>query len=612
MIKKLILLFTAAVCIGFGQVKNDANNRFMLAQSYIQAGQFEKARSILTELYNNNQGNPQFFETLNDVLIRLKDYDASIKLIQQRITTNPQDINLTAMLGAAYCISGKDETGYAVWDDALKKFPQDEMNYRIIANYAIERRAFDKAIEILKRGKEIAKDKDMFSFDLANLYSITMGFKDAAEEYCSLLSHNPKQVHTIEGRILSYISRPGALEQTIKAFEDCKKDEPPYLYILGSLYKENKEYDKAYEVYSELDKMNNSKGAELFNFAQNCFNEGVYQVAYKVYGEIIKKYPESPFASSSRLAYAKTTEYIVLAEIDSTIPSWKPFFVIKPAKSSKVEEVINAYKDLVSIYTGSEVAAESMVRIGKLLYHYENKTGDAKEYFSEVIKKYPTSVFSADAAEEMGDIMMTEGNIAEAEKYLQMINRFRAAPEEKSSAKYKLAKLHFFKGEFEQCKDLLNELVSNLKDNTANDAIELSLLLNTTMNDSSNLVTLAEAEFLAEQNKFEEAKAKYQLLVENPRGFLISHLAKIRVAEMELAKDNYEISALLLGKIAEEKEKNIYADKALYLLGQIYQFGMNNVSKAIEAYESLLANFPNSLYLDEARDAIIKLRNKVS
>jgi tetratricopeptide (TPR) repeat protein len=584
----------------------------MLAQSFIQAGQFDKAKNILTELYNNNPGNPQFFESLNDVLIRLKDYDASIRLIQQKITTNPQDINLIGMLGAAYCLSGKDETGFAVWDDALKKFPQNEMNYRIIANYAIERRSFDKAIEILKRGKEIAKDKDMFSFDLANLYSITMGFKDAAEEYCAILSRNPSQVQAIEGRILSYISRPGALEQTIRVFEDCKKNEPDYFYILGSLYKENKDFDKAYEIYLKLDKLNNSNGAELFNFAQNCFNDGEYRVAYKVFGEIIKKYPESPFASSSRLAYAKTTEFIVLSEVDSTIPSWKPFFVLKAAGSSKVQEVIAAYKDLVSIYNGSEVAAESMVRIGKILYHYENKVKDAESFFDEVIKRYPTSVFAADAAEEMGDIKMSEGNIPESDKYLQMINRFRAAPEEKSSAKYKLAKLHFFKGEFDQCKSLLNELVSNLKDNTANDAIELSLLLNTTMNDSSNLVTLAEAEFLAEQNKFEEAKAKYQLLVENPRGFLISHLAKLRVAEMELAVDNYETSALLLGKIADEKEKNIYADKALYLLGQIYQFGMNNASKAVEVYESLLANFPNSLYLDEARDAIIKLRNKVS
>jgi outer membrane protein assembly factor BamD (BamD/ComL family) len=48
------------------------------------------------------------------------------------------------------------------------------------------------------------------------------------------------------------------------------------------------------------------------------------------------------------------------------------------------------------------------------------------------------------------------------------------------------------------------------------------------------------------------------------------------------------------------------------LLGKIYQYGKNDVQKAIEVYESLLAKFPNSLYLDEARDEIVKLRNKLS
>src|SRR5690606_36117751 len=114
------------------------------------------------------------------------------------------------------------------------------------------------------------------------------------------------------------------------------------------------------------------------------------------------------------------------------------------------------------------------------------------------------------------------------------------------------------------------------------------------------------------QKKFEEAKTKYRQIEQNPKGFMLVHLSKIREAEMILAQDSLETSIVLLSKIADEKEKNIYADKALYLLGKVYQFGMNNPAKAVEIYESLLAKFPNSLYLDDARDAILHLRNKLS
>jgi outer membrane protein assembly factor BamD (BamD/ComL family) len=81
---------------------------------------------------------------------------------------------------------------------------------------------------------------------------------------------------------------------------------------------------------------------------------------------------------------------------------------------------------------------------------------------------------------------------------------------------------------------------------------------------------------------------------------------------MEIAMDNYDKSIALLTGIADETVKNIYADKALYLIGRIYQFGINNVPKAVEIYEKLLAKFPDSLYLDEAREEIKKLRNKLS
>jgi outer membrane protein assembly factor BamD (BamD/ComL family) len=48
------------------------------------------------------------------------------------------------------------------------------------------------------------------------------------------------------------------------------------------------------------------------------------------------------------------------------------------------------------------------------------------------------------------------------------------------------------------------------------------------------------------------------------------------------------------------------------LQGQIYYYGLKDSEKAIECYESLLAKFPKSLYLDEARQNILKIKNKIS
>ena len=159
---------------------------------------------------------------------------------------------------------------------------------------------------------------------------------------------------------------------------------------------------------------------------------------------------------------------------------------------------------------------------------------------------------------------------------------------------------------------MLSEIINDLNDNSANNALELSLLLSTSKNDSADLVRFSRAELLAEQMKFDSASVIYKTIYSNPRTFILGQISEFRDAEMDLAMDSLETAIAKFSKIEAEGAKNIYADKALYLEGQAYQFGLKDNSKAIGAYEKLLANFPSSIYLDEVRKIIISLKSKLS
>jgi outer membrane protein assembly factor BamD (BamD/ComL family) len=74
--------------------------------------------------------------------------------------------------------------------------------------------------------------------------------------------------------------------------------------------------------------------------------------------------------------------------------------------------------------------------------------------------------------------------------------------------------------------------------------------------------------------------------------------------------DNYTEAVVVLESVSSEGEKNIYSDKAVYLLGKIYQYGIKNFSKAEEYYQKLLADYPKSIYVDDARTKILLLQNK--
>ena len=84
-------------------------------------------------------------------------------------------------------------------------------------SFVIDRRDFEKAIEYLNRGKESSQDPFLYSYDLGELYQITMRYREAASEYCDLIKANPSQYQQIENKILSYSNKPNALDETIDA-----------------------------------------------------------------------------------------------------------------------------------------------------------------------------------------------------------------------------------------------------------------------------------------------------------------------------------------------------------------------------------------------------------
>jgi tetratricopeptide (TPR) repeat protein len=612
MIKRILAIYILFLSSSFAQ--QDITNRYMLGQSYEQAGDFEKARQIYEEIYKQNPSSYQFFDALNRVYIQLKEYESSIKIIGERLKLNDMDINLHGLLGKTYYLKGDEQKAFDVWDNVLRKYPGNPIHFRTIANYAIERRAFDKAVEYLSKGKAASNDPRTFSYDLANIYALTMRFKEAAREYCSILKAEPNQYQLVESKILSYINKQDALEATVNIVKEySSSDVVGFKYLLSRLYMEQKEFEKAFGLYIEIDKIQNNQGADLHNFASFAYKEKHFELAARAYNEVINRYPNSPFVSSSRLGYAKTLEEALHNEFYSNDNSWKPFYTVKPTDSKNIEKVVTAYNELIQMYPRSEIATEALYRIGRIYLYKMDDLPSAENYFKKIINEFPLSKFIFDAHLELANIMILKGHPdSAAENLLKITGSSWADEDKKNLARYKLAKVEFYQGNLNPAKEHLVPILNNLKDNIANDAIELSFMLNTAINDSAGLVLFAKGEMLAAQRKFTEASEIYRQVSQNGKGFVLPHLGRLREAEMLLAGGYYKEAVELLSEISAEDSKNIYADKALYLLARIYRFGLNDDAKAVEMYEKLLAKFPNSLYLDEAREEIILIRNKAS
>ena len=594
------------------QAQQRNEQKFTLAQSYEQIGDFESAVKLYEQLYESDPNNFQYISALYRVYTQTKNYAALVNILDARITQNPSDIEAYGMLGSTYYMMGNEEKAFEIWNQPFQTENVNPVFYRLIANYALDRRAFEVAIKLYEEGKKVSNDKVIYSFDLARLYSMTMQFEKAAQEYCDILSIDPSQENIVETRVFENINRPGALDATLEVIEDCSdKSNLSFSYLLAKLYVEKKSFQKAYEIYLDIDTRQSTKGRELYNFARQMFAEKEYALAAEVFKSITDNYPDSPITPQANLGYARSLEASLFEDYEKTLPLWKPYFPMEKFQSEKTTEVLNAFNLITNLYKHSEPAYESILRTAVIEFYLLKNYDEAKRLLETIVSEASLSKNSPEAYLELGNIALIEGNLDEAEKDFLAVGKLRSANEDqKNKAVYKLGKVNFYKGNFEEAKKYLSQILSNLKDNSANDALELLLLLDPQMNDSSNLSDYANAEFLAEQKKFSEAADKYKRLAENQQAFVLRTISGLKYGEMLLAVDNYPESISILEGIAAEGEKNIYADKAVYLLGKINQFGIKNYSKAEEFYQQLLADYPKSIYADDARAQILLLQNK--
>ncbi len=607
--KALVIVVLLAISV---QPQQGINQKFTLAQSYEQIGDYDSAVKLYEELYQTDPTNQQYISALYRIYSQLKNYAAAVNLLENRIKQKPDDLSAYGMLGSIYYLMGNEEKAFETWDKPLKSENVNPLFYRLIAEYAVERRAFDKAIELYERGKEATNDKILYSYDLIRLYSLTMQFEKAAQEYCFILKTDPSQLQAVESKVFENINRPGALDATLKVIEDCDdRDIMSFSYLLARLYSEKKIYDKAYETYLYIDEKQFSRGNDLYQFAQQMFAEKEYKLASEIFSKINELYPDSPLSSQVKLGYARSLESSLMEDYEKSLPLWKTNFPLAQFQSEETEKVLNAFNVVANLYKHSEPAYESLLRTAIIRFYLLKEYDNAKQLLETIVNEAPLSKNSAEAYLELGNMSLIKGKVEDAERnYLSVLNLRSASEDQKNKAIYKLGRVSLYKGNFEEARKYLFKVLGNLKDNSANDALELSLLLNPEMNDSSNLMTFAQAEFLAEQKMFSEAAFDYKKLAENQQAFVLHAISSIRYSEMMIAIDNYTEAITALVSVSEEGEKNIYADKAVYLLGKIHQFGIKNLSEAEKYYQKLLADYPKSIYIDDARVQLLLLQNK--
>jgi len=605
----LFLFLLSLSSILFSQ-NTEIQNKLRLAKSFESKGQLEEAEKIYTELHTLQPNNYQLYNPLNKILIKQKKYDLSLELIQNQIKLNNKNISLYGELGSTYFLIGEEEKAERVWESALKLKPNNAFSYRSVANYMLENRSIERAIEVLIRGNEVSTDDPtIFSYDIANLYSLTMKFEDATNEYCKLLMQKPKQLNTIKNKILGYINSNKAVESTLKTTEEYyeETENTIYLQLLVDLYIRTENITKAFDATAILEKETSRNGSVLFNFAQKLARLKNHKTAAQVYNKVISEYPNSALYSEAEIGYTRELE-AELSKLKSINDDWKPLSIHPETNKSNYLNLIKAYKLIALKYPNNKVGWEAEYRMAKI---YGDKLKDmvkADSIFNNIISEFKSAKFINESNFGLAKIAIQKNELNRAGELFEKIFNNRSAKQQlKTESKYYLAKVKMWQGQFSEAGRLLSEVSSNPKDINTNDALQLLLILNTFKNDSTNLFSFLNADYLVEKNNLLIASSEYKKITENDDLFILKDFAALRYVELLLALNNYQEAVIFLEQISICDEDNIYKDRFLYLLGASYYYGLKQNEKALAVLTKFFDKYPNSIYFSKARRIIAEI-----
>ena len=582
--------------------------RYQLADAYLRAGQFDRAISLLEDLYAGSPENYAFYGKLKEAYENLKRYDDAIDLVNEKLRSDRNSVFLSD-LARLYYLQDQESDAFATWDEAIKVNPDDPNSYRIVYQSLVEVRQFERAIAILEKGREATGKDDLFQTDLAYLYNLTGKHDLAMQEYLDLLRVNERQFGFVRSRLSRFIEQEEALRSSIAVTSRAVRSDPlnrAFRELLGWLYVEIGSYENAFDAYRAIDRLERENGQILFQFAQMAADAGAFEVASKVYQEILDRYPDAPSAAQAEAGlgemHQRWAEKLGERAVDEQG---------RRLPAPKYEKALETYKAFLKKYPANALYPEVLRRIGALQQDVFYDLAGAESTLQQVVSSYPNSR-AADIAEfDLARAALMRGELDEARLRFSRLEERQRTGELAEMARYRLAEIHFFLGEFDAAQSIVDIIDVNTSTDVSNDAIELKILLMENRGpDSLNtpLQRYAEAVLAEEQRHSQQAlDTANDLLSTYPSHALADDVRFLRarvLKRMGRSREAYDAFA----ELPLLHPQSYLADKALFAAAEIQELELSDAEAATRLYTRLLSEYPGSLLAAEARDRIRRLR----
>ncbi len=587
-----ITILTFYGFLGFSQ----GNEKELLAQEYMNAGQYDKAIVLFEEIYSKNSST-YIYDSYLECLLKTEDWKAAEKLIQKHKRNNPLIPRFYVDEGYVQLLQNNIKQSDKIFNDAIKWAISSEQLIIDLSNAFQIRELNNWAIQTLSAGKKQFPQSTTLKIQLAGLYMKAGKYSEMLDEYFILLENPFFGVEELQKHIQSLLmeDRDGQISITFKnkLLEKIQKypSNPDYNRLLVWNYELNGEFEKAFIQAKAYDKRTKNDGDFSFDVAQLCVSNKNYTIAEDALSFIVSLGSDkSLFDDANDLLLE--VKYLKLTDNPA---SQKSDFI---SLSEELKQSLNN-----STYKRNRY--KTLMRLAYIEAFYISQPDAALSHLNQIINTPGYQPYEyANAKMLQGDIMLLKDEVWEASLLYSQVEKAFKNDTLGFYAKFKNARLYYFLGEFDYASAQLEILRGATSKLIANDAMELFLVIQENVDEDSSYVPLekfAKANMLAFCLKYDDALLVLDTILKSFPNHPILDDAIYKRAEIYMALKQYDKAASELKTIISAYYYDILADNALFMLGNIYEYYIPDKEQAMKYYLQLISDFPGSILINDAR-----------
>lgn len=567
-----------------------------LAKQYFADGDFEKAVVFYEKLAEKSPRRTDYLQGLVACYQQLERYEDAKQFLIKRLKGKSPHPTLLIELGYNYTLQDSIAQANSYYDKALDVIGENP-NYGYALGYQFQKYSeLDRAISAYQKAMELNPNMD-YNFQLARLYGEQGNVDKMYRSYLNLMSKGKTSKSNILRSIDAFITSDAQSynNTTLKTvlLENAQKN-PDVIWneLLSWLFVQQQQYGSAFRQEKAIYKrMQDGNTLRLESLGKLALEENETDVARDVYEYLIRESNDVVTALDAELN---------LIEID-----------LANANKNQLEAIQRRYEALIEEHGYKTQTLQLQVAYANFLTFRTNNPEPAIQILKNALELPLNQRGTAFIKLALGDILVYHKKFNEALIYFSQIQQKLKNDILGQNARYKVAETSFYKGDFEWALTQLKVLRGSTSQLIANDAMQLSLLISDNSLEDSTQTALkkyARADFLAYQNKTQDAIDTLEDILQNHKGEKIEDEALLRQAQLLESQKKYEEAELNYLKITEFYANGILADDAYFALGELYRNILNQPDKAKTKYEKIIYNYQDSYYFPQARKYFRMLR----